>query len=163
MIKSEDFKEEEVARANELYHDALAGGYDARAVLAHPGVLSLYERVFQESIFAHFSRDKNISVLDLGCGSGLLEQFLVPRTKDITGIDISGGMLELAKAKFPELAFVRADLNKWDFDNKKYNLVISNSFYHHLKNYFKVLEKAASAVTAGGRALYGFGTQLLLL
>jgi SAM-dependent methyltransferase len=49
-------------------------------------------------------------VLDAGCGTGRVAIELAARGYDVVGADLDGGMLDAARAKAPELAWVQADL-----------------------------------------------------
>jgi SAM-dependent methyltransferase len=49
-------------------------------------------------------------VLDAGCGTGRVAVELAARGYDVVGVDLDAGMLAAARAKAPELAWVRADL-----------------------------------------------------
>jgi SAM-dependent methyltransferase len=49
-------------------------------------------------------------VLDAGCGTGRVAVELATRGYDVVGVDLDAGMLDAARAKAPELAWVRADL-----------------------------------------------------
>jgi SAM-dependent methyltransferase len=49
-------------------------------------------------------------VLDAGCGTGRVAIELAARGYDVTGVDLDPGMLDAARAKAPELAWVQADL-----------------------------------------------------
>jgi len=48
------------------------------------------------------------NVLDLGCGTGLFLEYRQP--KGYVGIDISSGMLSVARAKFPDATFIQSDM-----------------------------------------------------
>jgi len=50
------------------------------------------------------------SVLDAGCGTGRVAIELARRGADVVGVDIDASMLEVARAKQPDLAWVQADL-----------------------------------------------------
>lgn len=49
-------------------------------------------------------------VLDAGCGTGRVAIELAARGYDVVGVDLDAGMLDAARAKAPELHWVRADL-----------------------------------------------------
>jgi SAM-dependent methyltransferase len=49
-------------------------------------------------------------VLDAGCGTGRVAIELAARGYDVVGVDLDGSMLDAARAKAPELTWVRADL-----------------------------------------------------
>ena len=74
-------------------------------------------------------------VLDLGCGTGLeLEEYFAfnPGAK-ITGIDLSGEMLDKLKAKFPEkeLTLIRASYFDTPLGEKQYDAAVSVESLHH--------------------------------
>ncbi|SDN30608.1 class I SAM-dependent DNA methyltransferase [Actinacidiphila guanduensis] len=57
------------------------------------------------------SLPQGAAVLDLGCGTGLpTARRLVDAGLDVTGVDLSAGMLELARANVPGAAFLQADV-----------------------------------------------------
>jgi len=60
-----------------------------------------------------FKNDKTIKILDIGCGDGLVGEALVKRGfKNMTGLDISGKMVKLAKEKNIYDRVLQADLMK---------------------------------------------------
>lgn len=52
-------------------------------------------------------------VLDAGCGPGHDSKLLVGKGYGVVGVDLSSGMVEEARRRVPEAAFVRADI-RWD-------------------------------------------------
>lgn len=75
-------------------------------------------------------------VLDIGAGTGLLSSFILERFPDanLTLIDISEKMLEVAKERFkdiPNIEYIIDDYTKYKFD-KKFDLIISSLSIHHL-------------------------------
>lgn len=73
---------------------------------------------FLERIFRRFLRRRPKSVLDLGCGTGNHDIPLARRGYDVTGQDLSGPMLVLARrkaraARLP-IRFVRGDMRAFD-------------------------------------------------
>ncbi len=58
--------------------------------------------------------DGRVSILDLGCGPGLLADYLAksprPASIDYRGIDLSAPMLESARAAWPDLVFEQRDI-----------------------------------------------------
>jgi ubiquinone/menaquinone biosynthesis C-methylase UbiE len=55
------------------------------------------------------------AILDAACGAGRYEPFLLEKTHSITGIDQSAGMLERARAKFPEVQFEKIGLQEMTY------------------------------------------------
>jgi demethylmenaquinone methyltransferase/2-methoxy-6-polyprenyl-1,4-benzoquinol methylase len=68
--------------------------------------------------------------LDVACGTGFLTQHL---RGEITGLDQSASMLELARAKVPEGRFVRGDALELPFADDSFERVLTSFFYGHLE------------------------------
>lgn len=66
--------------------------------------------------FARLNKDKG-TCADFGCGPGQTTKFLVDAgVKDIIGIDISPGMVKVARGIFPEIKFEEGDLLALPYD-----------------------------------------------
>lgn len=73
--------------------------------------------------------DKNI--LDVACGTGVMIDYYKERGyTDITGIDISDKMIEIAREKYPDVNFICSDVEKESFDRKFDYIVVYNAFPH---------------------------------
>lgn len=84
-----------------------------------------------------FSTDADLSVVDLGCGTGTVSLAVQDRYPNatITCIDIAERMLEMAKTKLkPNITCIRADFNHFDFSDN-YDLIVSSLALHHLETY----------------------------
>ena len=68
--------------------------------------------------------------LDVACGTGFLTQHL---RGEITGLDQSASMLELARAKVPEGRFVQGDALELPFADGSFERVLTSFFYGHLE------------------------------
>ena len=68
--------------------------------------------------------------LDVACGTGFLTQHL---PGEVTGIDQSASMLELAQAKVPEGRFVQADALELPFPDRSFERLLTSFFYGHLE------------------------------
>lgn len=68
--------------------------------------------------------------LDVACGTGFLTQHL---GGEITGLDQSASMLELARAKVPEGRFVQGDAVELPFADDSFERVLTSFFYGHLE------------------------------
>lgn len=61
-------------------------------------------------------------VLDLGCGIGLMEQF-VPSNIDLVGIDINVNALFIARQENPCFAFIQANAMRLPFKNESFGKI----------------------------------------
>jgi demethylmenaquinone methyltransferase/2-methoxy-6-polyprenyl-1,4-benzoquinol methylase len=69
--------------------------------------------------------------LDIACGTGFLTRHL---TGEITGIDQSESMLEIARAQMPAGRFVLGDALALPFENDEFDRVFTGHFYGHLND-----------------------------
>ncbi len=79
--------------------------------------------------------NEQVSVLDLGVGTGLLTHEMYKRGSEIYGVDFSEKMLELAKKKMPNAHFYQHDLTLGlpnELEGKKFDYIISSYAIHHL-------------------------------
>lgn len=96
------------------------------------------------------------TLLDLGCGTGLELEAIWARNPEIsvTGIDLTGAMLERLKQKYPErqVTLIEADYMAYDFGNGKYDAAVSFETLHHFTQEEKrgLYEKIWRALKMGG-------------
>lgn len=96
-------------------------------------------------------------VLDVGCGTGHLEQFVLAKSKDlrIEAIDFSPTRLKLARRKlhhFTSVNFKLADLNKrLDYPNNYFDRVVSINTLHLVNNPFITLRECLRVLKPHGR------------
>ncbi|HRX84681.1 MAG TPA: class I SAM-dependent methyltransferase [Phycisphaerae bacterium] len=99
--------------AVQKYHDRVARRYDASYEDAY---WQVHDALTWTYLKPHLPRDLALPVLDLGCGTGKWGIKLLQSGFAVTFVDISGAMVERARAKVTELglerraAFVQADL-----------------------------------------------------
>jgi ubiquinone/menaquinone biosynthesis C-methylase UbiE len=68
-------------------------------------------------------------VLDVACGTGFLTRYL---RGDVTGLDQSAAMLEIAQERAPGATFVRGDALSLPFAEGAFDAVFTAHFYGHL-------------------------------
>lgn len=70
-------------------------------------------------------------VLELGCGSGQpVARFFIERGDRVTGVDFSTEMLEISRARFPEMRWIQADMRKIGLEEEFDTLIAWDSFFH---------------------------------
>ncbi|HZQ66653.1 MAG TPA: class I SAM-dependent methyltransferase [Gaiellaceae bacterium] len=68
--------------------------------------------------------------LDVACGTGFMTRFL---RGDVTGLDQSDAMLEVAREQVPDAEFVHGDALALPFGDRSFERVFSSYFYCHLE------------------------------
>lgn len=87
---------------------------------------------------------KGKKILCIGCGTGEEVNYLNNLEAEVIGIDISEGMLKVAKNNFPNLKLKKMDMMKLDFPKDSFDLVYSSLAFHYtdnLKGLFKGIFK----------------------
>lgn len=70
------------------------------------------DREFQEKMLDRTLdfMPSNPRIIDLGCGDGRDTEHLRKKGADVVGIDLSNAMIDLARKKYPECAFLHSDM-----------------------------------------------------
>lgn len=76
--------------------------------------------------FSRFIRKEHVRLLDVACGPGNFSSFLLDRKPglDITGIDLSPAMIELARKKIPGAKFSVMDCRDVSTLGENYDLIL---------------------------------------
>lgn len=72
-------------------------------------------------------------ILDLGCGSGGWEKFLIKKNNCVIGLDISTERLLKAKKLFPGTQFICGDAYHLPFRHHVFDIVFAGYVLHHLR------------------------------
>jgi SAM-dependent methyltransferase len=102
-------------------------------------------------------------VLDAGCGTGRVAIELSRRGHDVVGVDVDEAMLEEARAKAPDLPWVRADLTDPELDlGQDFDVVVMAGnvlIFVPPGTEAQVIENAARWLRPGGRLVTGYTLQ----
>ena len=104
-------------------------GYDTHMLEEVEGCREGYEKM------AQLAPEGTQRILDLGCGTGLELEPLFRRFPDmqVTGVDLTRGMLDCLRAKFPQkqLTLIEGDYFSTEFGEEVFDLVVSFQTMHH--------------------------------
>ena len=95
------------------------------------------------------------SVLDIGCGLGLLTTRLASLNRHITGIDLSPEMIARARKKSADnerVLFVCGDFLEQDFTSEQFDCVVSAATLHHMPALIAV-PRMVELIRPGGRLI----------
>ena len=110
---------------------------------------------------AHLSEaDRAMTVLDLGIGTGQLAERFLRLGCTVWGLDFSVKMLAAARAKFPGIELIKADLlGDWPIDHElRFNRIVSGYVFHELDLSSKVRlikRLVRDHLASGGRMVIG--------
>ncbi len=108
------------------------------------------QKILQGKSFKH--------CLEIGCGTGKNTEFLLKICDQITAIDLSKGMLEIAKNKIQsdKVNFIEVDITKdWTFAKDTYDLVTFSLMLEHIEDLDAVFQKLAKLSNTGTRVYIG--------
>jgi SAM-dependent methyltransferase len=108
------------------HFDTIAEVYD-EALPAH--VVEHYLRKRTRYVVEHCPRGKG---LDVGCGTGVLATRLAQAGYQMSGIDPSDGMLDVLRARMPEIEAVQASGTELPFEDDSFDLVLTVAVMHHI-------------------------------
>lgn len=98
------------------------------------------------------------SVLDVGCGTGMLSEQLLgafPSCR-LTGVDLSPAMVERARARLVGRAEVReADAERLPFHDGAFDLVVCNDSFHHYPDPDRAAFQMWRVLRKGGALVLG--------
>jgi SAM-dependent methyltransferase len=88
-------------------------------------------------------------VLEIGCGTGQATADLAARGYDVTAVELSGDLAEVAQRKLPQVRLEVATFEEWPLPPEPFDVVFAATAWHWLDPEARV-EKAARALRPGG-------------
>ena len=72
----------------------------------------------------------NKSIMDIGCGTGTLVEYLKPR--EYLGVDLNPDFIKLARKKYPQYDFKVLNIVTQKFPDRKFKYLFIMNVLHHL-------------------------------
>ncbi len=121
-------------------------------------IATQYANLFDNDLSDNPYMDKFLSkittgnkILDLGCGTGRVTSYYFDKGFDVTGVDLSPKMLEIAKNKYPKIDFRLGDIRKINFNDTFDGISLAYSLFHlEKKDVSKIIEKITSLLKTSG-------------
>jgi len=97
------------------------------------------------------SKQNNLRVMDMGCGSGFAGLILKPLAADLTGVDLSPEMVELAMGRNVYDNLEVAEITQWlDAGGQNFDLIFSSDCLIYFGDLTVILAAAAKRLKLGG-------------
>jgi SAM-dependent methyltransferase len=98
--------------------------------------------------------DAGRRALDRGCGTGRHAALLATRFEHVDGVDVSGPMVDIARARRarPNITYQQADLHDVSGAGR-YDLIVSLMALHHVPDLRAALSHVRSLLAPGGRVV----------
>lgn len=90
-------------------------------------------------------------VLDLATGTGAVAAAAVARDAEVTGVDISEEMLEVARARVPSGRFLSADAEELALGEERFDAAVAGFLINHLPHPERAVAAWTRALRPGGR------------
>ena len=93
--------------------------------------------------------------LDLGCGGGGASELAASKGAQVTGIDASENLIEIAHRRVPNGRFVVGDLEELPFDDRAYDVVSASNSMQFVGDKSKALAEVKRVKTEEGKFVIG--------
>jgi 2-polyprenyl-3-methyl-5-hydroxy-6-metoxy-1,4-benzoquinol methylase len=151
-LSPEQFQE----RINIVFHDFEAAHYDAVHTDMWGSLQEQINLLVGDLLAQKTIESKTLSLLDIGCGTGLSSQILLnsalgQHISQVTLLDTSPKMLQLAEAKAKTWGKPYKTVNGYLASlTEKFDVIIISSVLHHIPDLETFLEQVTQALPSGG-------------
>jgi len=142
--------------ADDALFDSKADTYDSW----YTTPLGAYEDELENAlVFRHVGGVRGKTVLDVGCGTGLYSIRLSESGADVTAVDISLKMIEIARRKAQVrgqyIWYDEADMAKLPYENRTFDMVVSITALEFAADPLLALMEMARVLRPGGKLVVG--------
>ncbi len=110
-----------------------------------------------EAVLQKFAAGQGYSVLDIGCGSGIFCEMAAKRGAQVSGLDASEPLLEIARQRVPGGDFQTGEMEELLYPNQAFDLVTGFSSFQFAANPVAALKEASRVSRTGSVVIAVFG------
>lgn len=114
-----------------------------------------------ESIHTILLRDlgdkkHGLTILDLGCGTGLMGEYLKPYANQLTGVDLSSDMINIAESKEIYDQLIISELSDYlrNSDSAVWNLIIAADVFSYFGDLDTIFQLVSAVLKPSGRFVF---------
>jgi ubiquinone/menaquinone biosynthesis C-methylase UbiE len=142
------------AQATQAHYDRWAGAYGRSRLLPS----------LQKKALAELRPRAGDRVLDVACGAGALVVDVATRVDRAVGVDLSDGMLQIARSRLLAAAdarrlanveFLQGPSDALPFDDGSFTALVCTTALHHFPNPRRSIDEMARVLAPGGRLVIG--------
>ena len=113
------------------------------------------DRKLLQSFFRFAGLGRNDTLLEVACGTGAFALYAADHVKAVRGVDVSDGMLEIARANASVLGknnveFICHGCENLPFSDSEFSVVTSKAAFHHMENHRRVFSEMVRCCQVGG-------------
>lgn len=100
---------------------------------------------------------KTLTILDIGCSSGIITQDIAAQAKKTIGIDVDIHAISLAKKNYerkPSLTFRVANATNLPFKKESFDVVLCNQVYSYVSDPYKLMSEIRKVLKVHGVCLF---------
>lgn len=116
------------------------------ADIQEPQCAPAYHAVFDKAVIGSGTR-----VLDAGCGAGMALRLARDLGADVSGIDASKPLLDVARARLPDAALAHGDLEELPYQDDAFDVVTGFNSFQFAANPIAALKEAQRVTKPDGR------------
>ena len=140
------------SRSNRIFYDRISSIYD-EVYVAHrvhaESVLKILQNIFS-------TRPPKTSVLDLGCGTGMLSLMLVDNEFNVAGLDISFPALCILRQQNSKVNVIQAEAGFLPIPDESFDAVVCLGAWRHFMDTDKILEEICRVLNRDGVFIVGY-------
>jgi len=147
---ADDIREQNIA-----YYDAEAKKYDDVRYATASGRRAdiFHKKLLDEMVYADLARDARL--LELGCGTGRLLEYVASKGFHVHGIDVSEGMAEIARNRLAALETGTAEITVYDggvlpMDDDSFDAAYAILVVNLIPDYQDTFQQVARVLRPGG-------------
>ena len=99
-----------------------------------------YRRIINEFI-KFIETDKQLKIIDMGCGTGAFTGKFLNYDFELCGIDISQASIERARERYPSITFKVCDIENTGLENESFDVIFLSGVLHHFPDFTKVVNE----------------------
>lgn len=103
------------------------------------------------AVFAALDLSPEMSLLDVGCGTGLALQLAALQVERVAGIDASRVSIDIAQERVPTGSFIIGEMEELPYQNATFDVILGCSSFPYAENPIQALKEAARVLKPEGK------------